>query len=254
MNKLKIIEERWAMMNVLGPLERAKHYIDHQSKLTETADKSKLPQGPCVTISRETGAGADKVSEKLVEFFDKFYTNTHAHWTVFDKNLIEKVLQDHHLPQRLSELMGEQKYSGIKSMMGELLVGQPGIWTLVHKTTETILQLAQMGNVIVVDRGANVITGALKTAFHVRLVAPMEDRISHIMALFNYDKKEAIDYIKKEDEDRKEYLSTYFHRDINDPLLYHMVINTKMINDEEAAKIIGNAVLSKFPKLFAIGD
>ena len=53
----------------------------------------------------------------------------------------------------------------------------PSSWTLVQQTNATILQLAQMGNVILVGRGATVITSKLNNVFHVRLVGSLEKRI-----------------------------------------------------------------------------
>ena len=35
-----------------------------------------------------------------------------------------------------------------------------------------------------------------------------------------------------------------FHADINDPLLYHLVINTSLIDYENAAQLIGDAMLN----------
>jgi len=243
-------------MLVKGPIEKARMYIESQNKLEDNLQEKnqKINPGPCITLSREPGARADIISELLVDFFGKFINNNPIQWTVFDKNLIEKVLQDHQLPQRLSKLMEEKKYSAVQSITSELLGGQPSIWSLVHKTTETILQLAQIGNVIILDRGANVITSKLRNSFHIRLVSPLEDRISHVQNLYNFDRKDSIDYIKKEDLDRNDYVMNYFHKDINDPLLYHLVINTHMITDEEAAEIIGKAVMKKFPDMFSLGD
>lgn len=230
--------------------EKARKYIETHSKLISTENINKeLITGPCITISRETGAGADEVSGALVEFL-KPYTANEIEWTVFDRNLIEKVLQDHHLPMYLSSLMAEEKYSAIKSIMNEILGGEPGIWSLVHKTTETILQLAQIGNVILLDRGANFITFKLKNCFHVRLVSTLEDRVNHIQELFGFNKKDALEFIKKEDIDRKNYVMTYFHKDITDPLQYHMVLNTHLINENEAAQIIGSSLIKKLPMFF----
>jgi hypothetical protein len=243
-------------MLVKGPIEKARLYVGAQQKLEEELEENNqvINPGPCITISREPGARADIISERLIDFFGKFYNNNPIQWTVFDKNLIEKVLQDHQLPLRLSKLLEEKKYSAVQSITAELLGGQPSIWSLVHKTTETILQLAQMGNVIILDRGANVITSKLWNTFHIRLVAPLENRISHVQSLYNFDKKSAMDYIKREDLDRKDYVINYFHKDINDPLLYHLLINTHMISDEEASEIIGKAVIEKFPEMFSLGD
>ena len=243
-------------MLIKSPVEKARFYIESRSKILESGlgGIKDLKPGPCITISRETGARADVIGEKLIAFFQKFYNNGPSDWTIFDQNLIEKVLQDHHLPQRLGKLMEERKYSAVKSIASELLGGQPGIYTLVHKTTETILQLAQIGNVIILDRGANIITSKLTNTFHIRLVAHLEDRVAHVMELYNFDKKDAADFIKREDADRKDYVGNYFHKDINDPLLYHLVINTFLVTDDEAADIIGKAIIKKFPESFLPGD
>ncbi len=230
--------------------EKAKKYIETQVNRKALQDSSKdLTAGPCITLSRETGAGSNKVCELLIEFL-RPHALIDVEWTVFDKNLIEKVLQDHHLPLNLSRLMAEEKYSAIKSIMNEVLGGKPSIWSLVHKTTETILQLAQIGNVILLDRGANFITSKLKNCFHVRLVAPFEDRVSHIQELYNYNRKDAVEFIKKEELDRKNYVTTYFQKDISDPLQYHMVLNMHLINQDEAAQIIGSSLIKKMPLFF----
>jgi cytidylate kinase len=131
-----------------------------------------------------------------------------------------------------------------------LLGGQPGIWDLIHKTTRTILQLGQTGNVIIIGRGGNIITARLKNSFHVRLVASMEDRIKHVQEYYQLDRTKSIEFIKKDDAARKNYLMTYFNKNIDDPLLYHLTINTTILPYEDAAQLIGMQVLQKFPEMF----
>ncbi len=132
-------------------------------------------------MSRQAGAGAEVVSQLIVDTLSKFQLDKRHPWTIFDQNLIEKVLQDHNLPLRLSEIMEERKYSAVSSIMNEMIGGQPGTWTLFHKTTETILQLAYMGHCIIVERGGNIITSKMNNCIHVRLIANEEDKISHVM-------------------------------------------------------------------------
>ena len=236
-------------MIVKGAFEKAKNYID--SHTVETKVKNiKSVSGPCITISRESGAGAEKVSEFITEIFAEFDSNSAHPWTVFDQNLIEKVLQDHNLPYRLSEIMEERKYSAVSSILNELIGGQPGTWTLFHKTTETILQLAHMGYSIVVERGGNIVTAKMDNCLHVRLVGTKEDKIKHVQNLFNYDRKQAIEYMKKEDDNRKEYISAYFHKNIEDPLLYHLVINTSEMSYRDAAELICSTAMKRNPEYF----
>ena len=229
----------------IGAYEKSKRYIESQ---TQPEEKSFLKREvyPCITISRQTGAGSKPVCEKLIELMDDYSEPEGVRWAYFDRSLIEKVLEDLHLPKQISEFMQEGKYKHLNAVVYELLGLKPAEWTIIHKTTDTILQLARMGNVIIVGRGANIITAKLKNTFHVRLVASLEKRVEHIQNVMEISEKEALNYIKKEDENRRKYLRFYFHADIEDPLLYHMVINTDKLTHKGAAYLIAEAVVQKF--------
>ena len=233
----------------IGAYEKSKRYIESHTQKAEISF-SKRELYPCITISRQTGAGAKPVCEKLINIMDEYSEPEGVKWAFFDKSLIEKVLEDHKLPKQISEFMQEGKYKHLSSVVYELLGLKPAEWTLIHKTTETILQLARMGNVVIVGRGANIITSKLSNAFHIRLVASMEKRIEHMKNLMGFTEKEALNYIKKEDENRKRYLKSYFNVDIEDPLFYHMVVNTDLLTHKGASYLIAEAVVLKFSHLF----
>lgn len=233
----------------IGAYEKSKRYIDSHTQRSEQ-QQIKRELYPCITISRQTGAGSKPVCEKLINIMDEYSEFEGVKWAFFDRNLIERVLEDHNLPKQISEFMQEGKYKHVTSTVYELLGLKPAEWTLVHKTTDTILQLARMGNVVIVGRGANVITAKLKNTFHVRLIASMEKRVEHIKELMGFTEKEALQHIKKEDENRKKYIKSYFHADVEDPLLYHMVVNTDLLTHKGAAYLIAEAVVLKFSHLF----
>ncbi|MCX8010592.1 MAG: cytidylate kinase-like family protein [Ignavibacteria bacterium] len=237
-------------MQVRGAYAKCKQYIETHKKLSEQSIQTKIPVevGPCITISRETGSGSFKLAQHLVDYLESYYKESSMRWTIFDRNLIEKVLEDHQLPNTISDFLTEDKHSFTKSMMDELFGLHPSPRTLVQKTVETILQIAQIGYSIIIGRGGNIATAKLNNTFHVRLVAPLEMRIAHIRKLNNLSVKEAERYIKEQDLARRNYIKKYFHRDVDDPKLYHIVINLGLISHEQAAKIIGDAVLSKSKK------
>jgi cytidylate kinase len=58
-------------------------------------------------------------------------------------------------------------------------------------------------------------------------------------------KEAALDLIRREDRGRKRYLKRYFNTDLNDPLLYHLVVNTDLVSYDEAARIIADAVMER---------
>jgi cytidylate kinase len=111
--------------------------------------------------------------------------------------------------------------------------------------SDTILRLAQLGNVIVIGRGANVITAKLDYVFHVRLVGSLEKRVAHMQELEHLSHKAALELVNQEDRGRRRYLKKYFDEDIDDPLLYHTVINTDLVSYSEAARLIANTVTGR---------
>jgi cytidylate kinase len=135
-------------------------------------------------------------------------------------------------------------------MMNELFGIHPSPLRLVHKTTKTILQLAQMGNCIIVGRAANIITRNLENTYHIRIIAPLKRRIEQVQSYFNFSEDEAKKFIEKEEEKRREYVKHYFHKDIDDPALYDIVINTERHSLEETAQILACAITKKLKKYF----
>ena len=200
-------------------------------------------QRRAVTISRQSGAGGHVVAEKLAEYLDRHSPEQACPWTIFDRNLVEKVLEDHHLPKRLAQFMPEDRISEMADTMDELFGLHPPSWILVRNTAETILHLAQLGNVILIGRGANIITSKLDYVLHVRLVGSFESRVEYIQQLEGLSLRQAREFVRREDRGRRRYLKKYFHRDIDDPLLYHLILNTDLVPDWEAALIIGQAVV-----------
>ena len=241
------------MTVVKGAFEKAKLYIESHSK-EPIWTQQKKKQGPCITISRETGAGAGCVGDELVKFFQSFCEVGDIPWTAFDKNLIEKVMEDHHLPQKLKQYFIEDKLSEFKATINELLGIHPHAWMLVSKTASTIVQLAYKGNVVIIGRAANIVTANLKNTFHVRLIGSFENRVKHVQEIHNLNRNEAIEFTKNEDNAKQDYFKKYYNKEIEDPLLYHMIINTDNISYEMTARIIGRAVIDNFPEMFVFKE
>lgn len=203
------------------------------------------PVRPTITISRMCGAGGRTVAAQLAEYL-QLHAPAHCHWTIFDKNLVAKVLEDQHLPRQLAHFMAEKHKPMFSDALEEMFGLHPPTWELVQETSKTIWNLAQLGYVILVGRGANVITSRLKTALHVRLVGSLEKRIARVQEVYELDWQEAHDFIQTQDTGKKRYLKDYFDQNIDDPLLYHLIINTDRMTYEDAARLIGQTVISHF--------
>ena len=196
-----------------------------------------------VTISRQAGCGAVIIAEKLAHYLQQHSPQEGAKWTVFDRELMDKVLADHNLPQYLAQFLPEDRISQIEDTLADIFGVHPPTHTVVQQTAETILQLAELGSAILIGRAGNIVTAKLPHVLHVRLVAPLDDRIERICRDDHKSPDEARRFCLEEEQARARYVKTYFHADTNDPLLYHLVINTSRVGYENTAKIIGDAAL-----------
>ena len=222
-------------------LDDFRRYLDAQSALTE---KRPRPQLPAITISREAGAGAITIGTLAAKILDQRCPGDPAcPWAVFERNLAEKILQDHKLPAALERFMPEDAAFPLNDAVETLLGLHPSSWTLVEHTTQTIRRLAIMGNVILIGRGSNIISAHLPHVFHVRLVAPLRERVRQVEKYYQVKPAKAAQMVQELDEARRRYLRQYFRTDIDDPLQYHLTINTAHTGFEKAARIIANLVI-----------
>jgi cytidylate kinase len=200
-----------------------------------------------VTISRQSGSGGHVVAAKLAEALEQEAPEPGRSWTVIDRNLVEKVLEDHHLPKHLARFLQEDRISEMADTMDELFGLHPPSWTLVRQTAETIHHLAEQGNVILIGRAGNIITAKMPGTFHVRLVGSLEKRAAYIAELNHLSLKAAREFVRREDLGRRRYLKKYFDKNVDDPMLYHLVINTDLVPYAEAAQLIAQSALRRTP-------
>lgn len=226
-------------MSASDPLAKYRAYLLSQEG-RRSSDAAAHP--PFVTLSRQAGAGAETVAHRLAALLNAKGPKDAQPWTVFDKNLISKVLEDQALPQEIAKHIREDKDTTVEALLGELLGLHPSMWTLFHHTSETVLKLARIGRCIIVGRGANVITAKLKGGLHARLIAPEPVRLAHLKKHFQIDDKAASKYLHEHDEGRRRYVKTNFDRNIDDPLLYHTVLNTGLLGLERTADALAAMV------------
>jgi cytidylate kinase len=208
--------------------------------------KTTGPRFRSVTLSRQTGSGGTSVATRLTEILNSNNRKAGAPWTVFDKNLVDRVLADHQLPGRLAKFFPEDRLTMMQDIMDEVFGLRPASWTVVQHTSDTMLKLAVLGNVVLIGRGGNLVARKLPDALHVRLVGSLETRARRMAEVRGMTRKSALDLIEREDVGRRRYVSKYFKADIDDPLLYHLVINTDVVTFDEAAATLARIVAEGF--------
>jgi len=226
--------------------ENRLHFISSKARHIPASPSHDRSPRLAITISRQTGSGAHCVAASLANYLQARKPQDSCAWDVYDRDLVEKVLKDHNLPARLARFMPEDRTSELSGTLDELFGVHPPMETLVRQTAETVLGLARRGNVILIGRGAHIITSKLDYVFHVRLVGSLERRIQHVRETLGIGEKEALTLIRREDKGRDRYLKKYFGRHIEDPLAYHLIVNTDSGPYERAARLIADAALDHF--------
>lgn len=232
-------------MKVVGECEKARLYLESRAQFISEKEynERKRDGGPFITISRQTGIAEEIIYQKLLQYLQK--DNQGKEWRFFDRELIHKIISEHHLPDYFKKIITEDKYSLVKSFSYELLGTGYDMWSLFNKIRLTIIHLTEPGYVIVVGRGANLITSRMQGGLHIRLVASLQNRIKYIAECKNISRREAAKFIKEDEIRRKGYLHTYFSRELDDPLIYDMVINTDYMGLDGTAYVISKAAKEK---------
>jgi cytidylate kinase len=213
-------------------------------------EKAEMGQRPAIAMSRQSGAGALTVANLVAEQLNLHYQGDPPRpWTVFDRNLAQRILEDHQLSTSMERFIPEDAKPPLTDAFESVLGLHPSFWLLRQHTVETIRRLALQGNVILVGRGTTAITAQLPHVTHIRLVAPFPDRVRNFADYHQLPQEKATRLVRETDERRRRYVRTYFETDTEDPANYDLTINTGRSGFEQAARMIANLVIEKLAKL-----
>jgi len=204
--------------------------------------------GSAITISRQAGVPADAIATELGTLLQAREPKNSPSWTVFDRQLMDQVLREHHLPESLAPFLSEGHRSVIRCLMDELLGMIPPTWEIAPKIAETVLRLAAAGHVILIGHGAGYITSVLPRVFRVRLVGSRARRVERLQQTQALDPEAAAAALDREDRSRARFIKANFNVDVDDAQLYHLVLNTDSFPVPEAAQVIAEAAGKYFQR------
>jgi len=234
-------------MDIGRSLETARAYLAAQMVEAKTrAQREAEPAALFVTISRQSGAGGLVVAERLAQILNqRGFACPRTPWVVFDKNLLQRVIEENRLPESYMDQMEEKVLPRFQTVVNEMLSVHPAVSRLVAHTSRTILHLATMGSSVLVGRGANLLAAGLPGGLHVRLVGSPGRRLQFLIDHYGLTREEASRRMTDEDEGRSFYVKKHFNRDVDDPLLYHLVLSTDLLGHDGAASLIAAALETK---------
>lgn len=137
-----------------------------------------------------------------------------------------------------------------KEKLGKYDEKMPGFFASLAKDRDeyldylqtVILEEASLNDCVIVGRGSFVILSDLANHLSFRIVSPLENRLERTKNEFNIDEKKASKMIVTEDKKRVGFHKSFFNYSVDDPELYHAVLNTGLFSVEEAAQMIAESV------------
>ena len=194
---------------------------------------------PTVTLTREFGCEGYPVAQRLQELLEQ---RSGQPWVVMDRALLDAVAQDHNLTAQILQNIGA-KNRFLDDMLSTFSPRWKSDKDYYRLLCRQIIALAEEGNVILVGRGAVILTQDTGNAYHFRIVAPMRFKRDSIAARSGLSADDAQDLIEARQRQRDDFLKDFLGRDIADPTLYHMIFNNARCSAHRIAAIMADVVL-----------
>lgn len=214
-----------------------------------------------ITLSRQYGSGGDEIAARVADLlgyqeFDRRMITQAAHDVgLSDQEIIDYSEDNHRIRSFLDRLFGREQImpktrvwkedSLGYQVMEEFSMSETTALSLVQNSIESAYRA---GNMVIVGRGGQVILKDRTGVLHIRVEAPMEDRIQRVKQELKRSendyhagvdqRRQAQDLIEQRDLASGDYMRRFYQVDWSDPLLYHMVLNTGKIAIEQAALLV----------------
>jgi cytidylate kinase len=209
---------------------------------------------PFVTISREAGAGGRTLMNALVEHLRRS-DRTEPAWAGYDRQLIDRVAVEHGIDgHRIEQLESDEPSWLLEVFEGIRLQGglQPTDAQIYRKVVYTIRDLARRGHAVIVGRGAALATADMPAGVHVRLVAPLEQRIANLAEVHNMSKAHASAEVHRLDKARDRFFQRFWRIEHLTAEHFHLTLNTARLSEDQLVQTILAAMPQRQPTRQAV--
>ena len=207
---------------------------------------------PVITISRQYGSGGIEVARRLCDilgysYFDKtLMVRVAVEVGISEKEVVDLSVDTYKMRGFLDRLFGRRRSSswvpsGTPSS-DRLRVEALDEAASVNLVKDTIVAAYQRDNVVIVGRGGQAVLRDKPGVLHIRITAPEGARALRVKERDNLPLSQATELVRSKDQAAVDYLKRFLDIDWENPLLYHMIINTGWWELEDTTELIVNAL------------
>jgi hypothetical protein len=208
----------------------------HGFRGVERTPRPAIPAALSVALSREAGARGGTIGRRV---------GRKLGWEVYDQELLDHVVQEGTVQEDLLEGLSEEASHWVEQWLDELTTRQGmDLSGPIANIARTTLALGAQGHVVLIGRGAGFLLPRAST-LHVRLVAPLEERIAYMAQWLRLTQEEARQRVRVRDARRNEFLTTFLHRHPNEIHCYDLLLNACSLGEELCTDLIVEAARAK---------
>lgn len=211
-----------------------------------------------ITISRQLGSEGDRIAARVaielgLQLVDRVAVGKAAETAGMPAALLQRLMYEgqRHMASEIMESFGAARVpdrvsapsaSPLLNVFAPML--PPATMSLEEAAKvvgRIIQQIASQDNVLVLGQGGQMLLREVSHACHVQIVAPFDIRAARVVERDKVTLNTARRRIRVSDDARATYLARYYDVRWQDPLLYHLVINTGFTPVEDAVSLIVHA-------------
>ena len=224
--------------------------MDQQHQKHQQHQQQPVREMRAITISRQYGSGGGEVATRL---------SLRLRWQLIDHEIVAQVARKLGITEEEARVYDEHVEGFIMRALNALQIAMPVLpsattpsrYELVYNEAvrNVVETAAGAGHVVIVGRAAQAVLADRRDVLHVRVVAPMRQRVNYVMRREGLDEAAAQSRVNLKDRDRTRYIQSQFAFDVNDPMLYDLVINTRVLSLDSAVDLVLLALERKAGRL-----
>lgn len=164
----------------------------------------------------------------------------------YDRELLRHIAETAHVSVKTIETLDEHARTRVDDYLASLMNERSiDMDEYLHMLTRVVVALWEHGPCVMTGHGCIHILPR-ECTLTVRLVAPLDLRIQRVASCGSLSLAEAKKRVMAADLEREAFHHRHFRVNVRDTLLYDLVLNTALLDDDACGHIIASAYRHKF--------